>query len=50
MLKTAARLRRLSLFMRLLAFLPESQGQQGRRPWSAVCLMEKSSPNAFVVP
>jgi hypothetical protein len=39
LLKTAAGLRRLSLFMRLLSLLPESKGKQGRRPWSAVCLM-----------
>ena len=39
MLKTAARLRRLSFMMRMLAFLPESKAKQGRRPWSAVCLM-----------
>ncbi|HLW68150.1 MAG TPA: class I SAM-dependent methyltransferase [Gemmataceae bacterium] len=41
MLKTAAKLRRLSLFMRLLALLPESKGKQGKRPWSAICLLEK---------
>jgi methyltransferase (TIGR00027 family) len=39
--KTAARLGRLSLFMRLLALLPESQGAQGNKPWSGVCLLEK---------
>jgi methyltransferase (TIGR00027 family) len=37
-LKTAARLGRLSFFFRLLAFLPESNGKQGKRPWSATCL------------
>src|ERR1051326_2248926 len=34
-LKTAAKLGRLPLAMRLLALLPESTGAQGARPWSA---------------
>jgi methyltransferase (TIGR00027 family) len=38
MLKTAARLGRLSWVMRLLALLPESNGRQGSRPWGAGCL------------
>ncbi len=37
-LKTAAALKRVNLWMRLLAMLPESQGKQGSKPWSAVCL------------
>ena len=41
MLKTAARLKRLSLCMRLLALLPESKGRQGSRPWSGICLLAK---------
>lgn len=41
MLKTAAGLGRLSLFMRLLALLPESKGRQGSRPWGGVCLLAK---------
>jgi hypothetical protein len=41
-LKTAARLGRLALFMRLLSLLPESNGKQGSRPWSAVCLMGRN--------
>ena len=41
-LKTAARLKRLPLLLRLLALLPESQGRQGRRPWSGVCLLGKA--------
>jgi methyltransferase (TIGR00027 family) len=40
-LKTAARLRRLSLFMRLLALLPASRGEQGSRPWSGSCLFAR---------
>lgn len=41
-LKTAARLKRLSFGMRILAMLPESSGPQGSRPWSGVCLFEKA--------
>lgn len=41
MLKTAAKLRRLSFFMRLIALLPESTGAQGNRPWSGICLQGK---------
>lgn len=40
-LRTAARLKRLSLGMRILSMLPESSGAQGSRPWSAACLFEK---------
>jgi methyltransferase (TIGR00027 family) len=39
MLKTAKKLKRLSLLMRLIALFPESNGKQGSKPWSAVCLM-----------
>jgi methyltransferase (TIGR00027 family) len=38
-LKTAARLGRLSFGMRLISLLPESKGRQGSRPWSGICLM-----------
>jgi methyltransferase (TIGR00027 family) len=38
LLKTAARLKRVPLWMRLLALLPQSNGRQGSRPWAAVCL------------
>lgn len=41
MLKTAARLKRVSTFMRLMALLPESKGRQGRRPWAGICLLTK---------
>jgi methyltransferase (TIGR00027 family) len=41
LLKTAAKLKRLTLWMRLAALLPESQGAQGSRPWSGVCLLAK---------
>jgi len=38
-LKTAARLGRLSFGLRLAALMPESKGRQGSRPWSGICLM-----------
>jgi methyltransferase (TIGR00027 family) len=38
-LKTAARLGRLSFGLRLAALLPESKGRQGSRPWSGICMM-----------
>jgi methyltransferase (TIGR00027 family) len=41
-LKTAARFKRLSFGMRLFALLPDSQGRQGSRPWSGICLLEKT--------
>jgi hypothetical protein len=28
----------------LLAILPESTGEQGKRPWSGICLLGKNSP------
>jgi methyltransferase (TIGR00027 family) len=37
MLKTAAQIKRLPFFLRLMALLPESKGRQGSRPWGAVC-------------
>jgi methyltransferase (TIGR00027 family) len=42
-LKTAARLKRLPLWLRLMALLPASNGRQGSRPWSATCLLAKQS-------
>ena len=42
-LKTAARLKRLTFWMRLLSFLPDSQGKQGSRPWSGICLLRNRS-------
>ncbi len=40
-IKAAARIKRLSLWMRFLAMLPESSGEQGSRPWSGICLLGK---------
>ena len=42
-LKTAAREKRLPLLLRFAAMLPESSGPQGSRPWSGICLMEKTA-------
>ena len=42
LLKTAAKLGRLPIAMRMFAMLPESDGAQGSRPWSAVCLFARS--------
>jgi methyltransferase (TIGR00027 family) len=46
MLKTAGRLKRLNPWMRFLSLLPESNGKQGGRPWSAVCLLSNRSADA----
>jgi methyltransferase (TIGR00027 family) len=42
LLKTAGRLKRLSLGMRLVSMLPASNGRQGSRPWGAMCLFAKA--------
>ena len=41
LLKTAAKLKRLTFVMRLLAMLPASNGAQGNRPWGGVCLLQR---------
>lgn len=41
MLKTAARIKRLPFFLRLMALLPESNGRQGSRPWGAACRLTR---------
>lgn len=45
-LKTAAKLKRLNPWMRFLSLLPESNGRQGSRPWSAACLLQNQSARA----
>jgi methyltransferase (TIGR00027 family) len=40
-LKSAAKLGRLPLALRVMALLPESSGAQGSRPWSGVCLLQR---------
>ncbi|HTQ62871.1 MAG TPA: SAM-dependent methyltransferase [Candidatus Solibacter sp.] len=42
LLKNAARLKRLSLLMRLFAVLPETEKSRRDRPWSGVCLLKKA--------
>jgi methyltransferase (TIGR00027 family) len=42
-LKTAAQLRRLPFFLKIISLLPESNGAQGSRPWAAACLMGKEA-------
>jgi methyltransferase (TIGR00027 family) len=40
-LKTAAQVKRLPFFLKIMSLLPESNGAQGARPWAAACLMAK---------
>jgi len=42
LLHTAARLKRLSFGMRLIALLPDSKGRTPRSPWGGVCLFERT--------
>jgi O-methyltransferase involved in polyketide biosynthesis len=41
MIKTAAQIKRLPFFLRLIALLPESNGRQGSRPWGGVCRLTR---------
>lgn len=41
LLKTASKFGRPPFILRLLSRLPESNGPQGKRPWSGVCVLEK---------
>jgi methyltransferase (TIGR00027 family) len=43
LLKTAGKLGRLPFALRMLAMLPESDGAQGSRPWSGVCLFARQA-------
>ncbi|HKV24380.1 MAG TPA: SAM-dependent methyltransferase [Candidatus Acidoferrum sp.] len=42
LLKNAARLKRLSWFLRIIALFPETAKSRRDRPWSGVCLMRKA--------
>ena len=42
LLKNAARLKRLPLFLRLIALLPESESSRRNRPWSGICFLSRS--------
>jgi len=46
LMKAAAKLERLPLGLRMLSLLQDSNGPQGKRPWSAVCLLARSSANS----
>jgi methyltransferase (TIGR00027 family) len=46
MLRTAARLKRVPLWMRLMSRLPESTGRQGSSPWAGVCLLGRGGSAA----
>jgi methyltransferase (TIGR00027 family) len=41
LLKTAASLNRLPIFLRMMAMLPEGSHPGGARPWSGACLLER---------
>jgi methyltransferase (TIGR00027 family) len=41
LIKCAAKLKRLPFLLSIVAMLPESNGAQGKRPWSAVCLLTR---------
>ncbi len=42
-MKTAAQIKRLPLWMRLFALFPESNGRQGKRPWGGVVRLARTS-------
>jgi methyltransferase (TIGR00027 family) len=44
LLHTAAKLKSLSLGMRLLALLPDSAGRMPDKPWGGVCVLENREP------
>jgi len=44
LLKTAGKLHRLPLYLKLISLMPEKPGPQGPRPWSGVCLFRKKNP------
>jgi len=41
LLKTAARHKRVNLFMRLIALFPDTQGKPSRQPWGGICVLEQ---------
>jgi len=47
LLQTAAKLKRLSLGMRLLSLLPDPAGRKPDKPWGGVCVLENSGPTDF---
>ncbi len=47
LLHAAAKLKRLSLGMRLLSLLPDPAGRKPDKPWGGVCVLENSGPDSF---
>ena len=45
-MKAAAQLKRLPFFLKMMSVLPESNAEQGSRPWAGACLMAKEAPEA----
>jgi O-methyltransferase involved in polyketide biosynthesis len=43
LLRTAAKLKRLSFGMRLLSLLPDPAGRKPDKPWGGVCVLENST-------
>jgi methyltransferase (TIGR00027 family) len=43
-MKTAAQLKRVPFFLKIMSLLPESNGAQGSRPWAGACLLGKVQP------
>ena len=43
LLRAAAKLKRLSLGMRLLALFPDAAGRKPDKPWGGVCVLENST-------
>jgi methyltransferase (TIGR00027 family) len=41
LMKTAARIKRLPLFLRPFSWLPDTEGSRRSRPWSGVCIFKK---------
>jgi methyltransferase (TIGR00027 family) len=42
-MKTAAQLKRVPLFLKIMSLLPESNGAQGSRPWAGACLLAREA-------
>ena len=40
-MKTAAQLKRVPFFLKIISLLPESNAEQGSRPWAGACLLAK---------
>ena len=47
LLQTAAKLKRLSLGMRLVSLLPDPAGRKPDKPWGGVCVLENDGPTSL---